>query len=565
MRWIWTPVLLAIVTSGCAPDEGPPGVETRDGERSPAAFTDVTVELGLPEPGDWPDGTFAMPEIVGTGLALFDRDGDGDLDLLVVRMPPPGKPDQPAPDVLYEQREDGRFVDVTAASGLGDPGWGQGVAIGDVDNDGDGDVYLTSYGRDSFYVNDGDGTFHDATDAAGLGDDAWSTGAAFCDYDRDGDLDLYVAHYVDYDPKAVCKDSSGMQDYCDPRNFDGVADTLYRNEGDGTFLDVTSAAGVVLPDPRKAKGLGVVCTDLTGDGFADVYVANDGEPNQLWINRGDGTFGEQGIMRGIAVNRDGVPTASMGIAVGDIDGNHEIDLMVTNLRGENNTVFGPSGGGLYRDRTAEAGMAEHDLAWTGFGCGFFDYEHDGDLDVAVVNGRVYRDPVVDGARLSPFWNSYAEPNLLFENDGGGRFRPVPDRAGAFGSRVDVHRGLAMGDIDRDGDIDLAVSSIDGSVRVYRNDAPAPGSHWVQIRAWTGPLDAVGATVRVSAGGKSFTAPVVPSSSFLSQHDPRVHFGLGATAAIESIEVSWPDGSKERFRAEGVDRVIEIRQGEGEPL
>ncbi len=534
-------------------------------ENPPALFTEITAEVGLPDRAEWPDGTFAMPEIMGAGVALLDYDGDRDLDLLEIRMPRPGRPEEPAPNRLH-RFEGGAFRDVTEASGIGDPGYGQAVAVGDVDNDGDLDVYFANFGRDAFYRNNGDGTFTDATDAAGFRGEHWSSAATFCDYDADGDLDLYVVHYVRFDAKAVCKDAAGIEDYCDPRNFSGVPDTLYRNEGDGTFTDVTGAAGLVLPDGgRRAKGLGVVCTDLTGDGLADFYVSNDGEANHLWAGRRGGTFVEEGIVRGVAVNAEGVPEASMGIAVGDLDGDLALELFLTHLKGEHNTLYSMSGTGLFVDRTAGAGMAPVDLPFTGFGCGFLDYDHDGDTDVVVANGRVYRDAPLPTAAASPFWNQYAEPGLVFENDGRGRFSNTSARAGPFGSRAEVTRGLALGDLDGDGDLDFVTSSAHGPVRVYRNDAPPAGRHWLKVRALTRGRAAHGAKVVVQAGGRRLLRILEPAQSYMSSSDPTVHFGLGERIGVDAIEVAWPDGSRERFAAEGVDRVVEVRQGSGEPL
>jgi hypothetical protein len=546
----WALVFIFLLSVACAGGGAPPVSNQERSEQDTAPlFTEITTEVGLPGEAEWPDGTYALNEIMGPGLGFFDYDGDGDLDLLQVRMAPPGEPKRPAPNRLYEHREDGHFVDVTEASGLADPGCGQGVAVADVDNDGDLDVYFANIGRDALYTNDGDGTFTNVTDAAGFDDELWSASATFCDYDLDDDLD-----------------SSGMPDYCDPRNFDGVPDTLYRNDGDGTFTDVTQDAGVVLPERGlRAKGLGVICSDLTDDGLLDFYVANDGEANQLWVNRGDGTFVEQGITRGVAVNRDGVPEASMGLAVGDIDGDLKPDIMVTHLRGENNRVYSPGGGALFQDRTSESRMAGLDRPWTGFGCGFLDYDLDGDLDLAVVNGRVYRDRPLPGAAVSTFWNEFAEPNLLFENDGQGAFNNVSDRAEPFTGRVEITRGLAMGDLDRDGDLDLVISNLHDSIRVFRNDAPPPGHHWVQVRALTGSRDTPGALVILSVGDRKLGRLVVPAASYMSGGETRAHFGLAEAETIDAIEVVWPGAQRERFEAGEVDRVIEVVRGEGMQL
>jgi len=547
-----------LAATGCAaPDEQRP-----DDAQGTFLFREVSGAIE-PAVGTWPDGTFAVPEITGGGVALWDYDADGDLDILHVRFPPPGQPNAAAPNRLYKQELDGSFTDVTDSSGLGDPGYGQGVAVGDVDNDGDPDLFVANYGLDALYLNNGDGTFTDATARSGIEGDLWSSSATFCDYDADGLLDLYVAHYLRFDPVAICLDPSGKRDFCGPVRFDGVADTLYRNNGDASFTDVTRPAGLGLRDGgRSAKGLGVICADLTDDGLVDIYVANDGKANFFWINRGDGTFVEQALIRGVAVNHDGSPESSMGISVGDADGDGVLDLFMTHLYGETNTFYRGRGGRMFSDRTAAVGLGMDDLALTGFGCGFFDYDNDGDLDLAVVNGRVYRGPPLPGASLGPFWNEYAEPNLLFENDGTGRFRNVSDRAGRFTSRVELTRGLAFGDLDDDGDLDLALANGNDTLRIYHNNAPAEGAHWLRVRALTGPRDAIAATVRLVTGERSFLGLVLPGASYISSSDPRVHFGLGSIQRIDSIEVRWPDGSRESFAGSEVDRQVVLRQGTG---
>lgn len=531
----------------------------------PVLFEEITSEIGLsPSPGPWPDGTHFLPEITGPGVALFDYDNDGNLDIFQAQYPPPDAPDQPAPNRLYRQQRDGTFVDVTESAGIGHPGKGQGVAVGDVDNDGDLDVYVANYGPDAFYRNNGDGSFTNATAEAGITGDGWSSSAAFCDYDRDGDLDLYVARYLQYEFQGDCLDSDGRPDYCGPSSFDGVPDLLYNNDGTGKFTDVTSAAGMVFPGGGKtAKGLGVLCVDLSDDSLPDIYVANDGEPNLLWVNRGDGTFSEEATPRGAAVNRHGLPEASMGVSVGDVDGDGFLDLFMTHLRRENNTLYHGGPGTLFADRTLESKLADHDLALTGFGCAFLDYDLDGDLDVAVANGRVSARPALSGAMLSKFWNRYAEPNLLYENDGSGVFRNVSDRAAEFSARIEISRGLAVGDLDNDGDPDMVLSNVGNHLRVFRNVAPRAGRHWLRLRVRTGSRNAVGAKIRVRAGGRDLLALALPESSYQSSSDPRVIVGLGEADSVDWIEVVWPDGSRERFSAEGVDREITLEQGSGE--
>jgi hypothetical protein len=527
-------------------------------EVASALFVEATAELGLPTKARvWPDGTFALHEIDGGGAGLLDYDNDGDLDIVEVRYPPPGRPDEQAPNRLYQQQPDGRFVDVTEAARIGDPGYGQGLAVGDVDNDGDLDVYFTNFGLDAFYLNNGDGTFEAATESAGFSGDRWSSSAAFTDYDRDGDLDLFVVHYVVFEERNPCPNPYSAMDYCQPGVYQPTLDALYQNDGKGVFTDVTTEAGIDLP----ARGLGVLCADLTGDGWTDIYVANDGEANHLWVNQKDGRFRDEALLMGAAVSAMGKPESSMGLAVGDVNQDGLIDLFMTHFGGEKNTLYRTIRTGFFADKSAQAGMAPIDLPYTGFGCGLFDYDHDGDLDVAVVNGRTLRGQTLPGAEAGEFWNGYTEPNLLFENDGRGRFTDVSDCAGLFASRVEVGRGLAMGDIDNDGDVDMALTNL-GGLRVYRNEAPAADSHWLTIRALVGNRDAIGAEVRIETDGRVQRRYVLPGYSFQSSNDPRVHFGLGKDPNVESVEITWPDGVREEFTIPGVDQQIVLAKGQG---
>ncbi len=524
-------------------------------------FTEITSELQFSEALDrLPDGTYSLPEIMGGGVSLFDYDGDGDLDLLQIVCPPPGTPDQPAPNRLFQGQPDGTFLDVSSTAGLDDPGYGQGAAVGDTDNDGDLDVYVTNFGRDAFYRNNGDGTFVDATVAAGFTGDHWSSSAAFFDYDRDGDLDLYVVHYLLFDSGITCRSRNDRPVYCGPQSFEGVPDTLYRNNGDGSFSDVTTAAGITSP----GKGLGVVCADLTGDGWVDIYVANDQEANHLWVNNRDGTFSDEAVMRGVAFNAYGEAEASMGVTVGDVNGDGRLDLFMTHLRDETNTLYTATEYGIFIDTSEASGLASVDRGYTGFGCGFFDYDNDGDLDLALVNGSVRRGSKFPGANVGEFWNFYAEPNLLFQNDGSGNFTHISSLAGAFTNQVEVSRGLAFGDADLDGDIDLVVGSLNG-MRVFRNDAPPPSNHWLRVRAMVGNRDAIGAEVTVATAEAEFVRLVLPGYSYLGSSQLRAHFGLGATEVVESIEIKWPDGNRERFKPLGVDRELFLRKGSGDAL
>lgn len=539
---------------------------TTEAETDAVLFTEVTSALGFSQTDTaWQAGTHALHEIIGSGVALFDYDNDADLDVLHIRFPPPGKTDLPAPNRLFQQQSDGTFVDVTEIADIGDEGYGQGVAIGDVDNDGDADVHITNYGPDAFYQNNGDGTFS-LTDI-GISNEAWGTSATFGDYNRDGYLDLYVANYVQFDPETVCRGKHSAPDYCNPQVFDAAPDRLFRNNRDGTFTDVTQQAGIAA---MPGRGLGVVCLDLTGDGWVDFYVANDGEANQLWVNQTDGTFSEEAIVRGLAFNTYGQPEGSMGIAVGDVNGDMRADLFATHLSGETNTLYITSPYATFVDMTEVAGFAGHDLLFTGFGCGFFDFDNDTDLDIALVNGRVKRGVILDGANAGKFWNFYAEPNLLFQNYRTGientgnsvKFKDVSSLAPDFTGQVEVSRGMAFGDIDRDGDIDMVVSNLDNRVRLFRNDAAPLRNNYLFVQAITQHRDALGAQVTLRAGPRVLTAHVLPGTSYLSSSEPSVHFGLGKIDAVEAIEVHWTDGNREKFQGSAANRRVTVYQGEG---
>jgi enediyne biosynthesis protein E4 len=530
---------------------------------SGALFTDVTHSLGFETPpAPWPDGRFLTPEITPGGVAVFDYDGDGRFDIFQVCHCAPGSFTEPAPDRLFRQQPDGTFKEVPGAAGLNDPGFGHGVAVGDVDNDADLDVYITNYGPDAFYRNEGNGRFVNETAAAGFADDNWSSSAGFLDYDRDGYLDLYVVNFATFDPtkRCVVGDDPNDVDYCGPHEFEGILDTLYHNNGDGTFTDVTTKAGIVNP----GRGWGLACADLTGDGWCDVYVANDEEPAQLWVNQQDGTFDDEAVLRGCAYNAAGRVEAGMGVGIADVDGDQRFDLLKTHIAGETNTLY-LSGGSdeLFTDSTATAGMGSVDRPYTGWGCGIFDFDHDGNLDVAVANGRVTKGVPHPNAKLGKFWNRFAEPNLLFAGNGRNQFENVSSRAGSFGSEPLISRGMASADLDNDGDIDLVVQHMDNTLRVYRNDAPPVGAHWLIVRTLTGRRDAYGAEVTIEAGGRKILRLAHPAYSYLASNDPRAHFGLGEVNQIDSLEVAWPSGRRELFESPSVDRVIIVTEGEGQ--
>jgi hypothetical protein len=522
---------------------------------SAARFVDVTEAVGLDFVHDAGEkGDYLLPEITGAGAAFLDYDGDGDLDVYLLQSGG-GKPNR-----LFRQEADGRFSDATEEAGVGDTGYGMGVAVGDVDNDGDVDLYVTNYGPDVLYVNDGKGRFRDATSSFGISESGWSASAAFCDYDADGYLDLYVTQYVDYDPVKECTRADGSRDYCSPQVFPGVSDVLYHNEWGKGFRDVSARSGI---RRAKAPGLGVVCADLDDDGKLDFYVANDGEANQLWLNQGDGTFVDDAFVLGVALDGAGKPEASMGIAVGDVDLDSDLDLFMTHIENQTNTLYVNDGGIGFEDRTTAMGLAAPSLSRTGFGAGLFDYDHDGDLDLAVVNGRIQRQPPLPGAAMSPYWNAYAEPNQILRNDGTGKFTEASAEGGDFSRPVEVSRGLAFGDYDSDGDVDLLVANTSARARLYRNDVEKKGD-WLIVRAYEPELRRAspGARVTVVAGGRKIVRLAMPGESFLSSNDPRAHFGIPEGARIESIEVVWPDGVRERFAGVEMNQPITLSKGAG---
>ncbi len=525
-------------------------------------FTEVTDSLGFTQPDShWPAGRYELREIIGSGVALFDYNNDSAIDVLHIRFPPPGDAEAPAPNRLFQQQPDGTFLDVTETAGIGHPGYGQGVAIGDVDNDGDADVYVTNYGPDALYINNGDGTFSQQQTAPENRE--WGTAATFGDYNRDGYLDLYVTNYVQVDSETVCRGKHGIMDYCNPQTFAPTRDRLFRNNGDATFTDVTQESGLAA---HPARGLGVVCLDLTGDGWADFYVANDGEANHLWVNQCDGTFTEEAILHGLAFNAYGHPEGSMGIAVADVNDDTRPDLFLTHLSGETNTFYTGSAYAVFLDITETIGIAGCDLPFTGFGCGFIDVENDADLDIALVNGRVKRGAPLAGADTGEFWNLYAEPNLLLLNTPTAPHRPtfsdMSHHAPDLTQPIEVSRGMAFADMDRDGDTDIVLTGLDNRLRCYRNDAPPPAHHWLSVRTMTLGRDALGARVTLRTETRTLTRYILAGTSYLSSSDPIAHFGLGTTDTLQAIEVHWPDGTREKFPSPATDQHLTLYQGEG---
>ena len=527
-----------------------------------AWFDDASRAAGVddgwrrPVPAD-----YFMPDSMGPGCALFDCDGDGDLDAYLVRgrRDPSGAPESElGANVLLLRGPDGRYERADPAGGAADRGYGMGVATGDIDNDGDVDLYVTNYGPDRLYRNKGDGTFEDATAAAGVATAGWSASAGFFDHDGDGFLDLFVVRYLEYDHAEAVK--SRLVDFPGPQRFRGVPDVLYRNRGDGTFEDVSAETGIAA---LSGKGLGLAFCDLDGDGTTDVYVANDGEPNFAWVRGPDGGLREAALEMGLALNSYGSPEAGMGVACGDADGDGLFDLFVAHLVQETNTLYLQHSPGEFRDSTAGAGLGASSVDFTGFGVAFLDLELDGDLDLVGVNGRIRRGPEggARGAAAAEPWRPYAEPSLLYLNDGEGRFALAGARCGPLCAEVGVGRGLALGDVDGDGDLDLLLSEGDGRARLLENVAPRSGRPLVvRARLARAGRDALGALVEVECGGRLLRRRITATDGYLSSSDPSAHFGLSGSPG--AIRVRWPDGSLESFDPHPGAGARILVQGEG---
>ena len=543
-------------------------------------FRDVAEEVGLKfHHFTGATGEFYMPEIMGAGVALFDYDNDRDLDVYLIqgatfdpaqdprhaKFPPPAgwKPGNRLFRNLLSETGKLQFVDVTEQAGVGHVGYGMGVAVGDYDNDGFQDLYVTNFGRNVLYHNNGDGTFTDVTAKAGVDDPRWSTSAAWVDYDRDGHLDLFVANYLDFTVKGNkhCFAPTGERDYCTPKMYQPVPARLFHNRGDGTFEDVTEAAGI---GAAIGPGLGVVCADFNGDGWPDIYVANDGSAAHLWINQRNRTFKEQSLLAGAAYSVDGLPQAGMGVTAGDFDGDGDEDIFKTNLTNEGANLYVNDGRGNFYDASAEFGLLLPTFPYTGFGTEWFDYDNDGRVDLFIANGAVNRK---ESLRRSPY--PFGQPNQLFHNEGQGKkFREMSAIAGPAFATSEVSRGAAFGDIDNDGAIDIVVTNNNGAVRLLLNQSRFLNrNHWLLVRleAVHGNRFGVGAKVEVRQRGRKLLRRAHADASYLSANDIRVHFGLGEDAKIEEITVHWPSGECEAWNRIQADRIVTIRQGSGRRL
>jgi len=555
--------LLATLLPACGPggpeSGAPPGDASSASPAEPAGdpwFEEVARQVGVDfrhRSGHREE--FYMPEIMCGGVAMFDYDGDSDLDLYFVQGGDlnPGATDLPG-NVLYRNRGDGTFENATEEAGVGDRGYGMGVACGDYDNDGDVDLYVTNAGPNVLYRNNGDGTFTDVTAEAGVGDPGFGTSAAFVDYDGDGNLDLYTMNYVVWsrDREVACR-SFGRRDYCSPNSYRAPApDVLYRNEGNGKFRDVSREAGVA---EIFGNGLGVSTGDFDSDGDMDIYVANDQMPNQLWMNQGNGRFRDEALVCGNAVSAEGRAQASMGVISIDIDDDGDLDLFMSHISEETNTLY-INTNGRFDDTTAVFGLAAASWDFTGFGLGFHDFDHDGRLDLFIANGRVMM-----RQHLHDPNDVYAEPDILFRGVADGKYEEIVPRGGTVEKLIATSRGVAFGDIDGDGDIDAAVINRDGPAHIRRNIVGNRGN-WIRFRVENRHgSPAVGALVRLEAGGAGRWRRVDPAYSYCSSNDPCVHWGLGATTKVDRVLVRWTDGREATFGPFEAGRTYEIRDAD----
>ena len=558
-----------ILSCGDSEESGPPAA-------TPALFRDVAEQSGLGfSHFTGSTGQYYLPGIMSSGVALLDYDGDGDLDVYLIQgtmldqAKPAGQAKFPPPkdhwpgNRLFRNElipaNEMRFIDVTDDAGIGHEGYGMGAAVGDIDNDGDPDLYVTNFGSNVLYLNNGNGTFSNITRQAGVDDPRWSASAAFLDYDRDGRLDLFVANYVDFTIRnnKACSDPTGARDYCTPTIYNPVPDRLFRNLGEAKFADVSAKTGI---DRAFGNGLGVTAADFNSDGWIDLCVANDGAPNQLWISQGGARFEDSALMGGAAVNADGLPEAGMGVTAGDFDSDGDEDLFMTHLTRETNTLYLNNGKGSFHDATNRYGLGSVSLAFTGFGSQWFDYNNDGRLDLFVANGGV---TIMESLRGSPY--PFLQTNQLFQGGAGGRFRDVTASAGPVFDLAEVSRGAAFGDLDHDGDIDILVSNNNGPVRLLLNEAGS--GHWLQVRleGAASNRDGLGARVALLRPNQpTLWRRARTDGSYLSASSPWVHFGLGENATVEGIGVLWPNGRAEIWKDVRPGERITLRETTGQP-
>ncbi len=549
-----------------------------------ATFTDIAARAGIARArnvsGSPSDKQFLIEEM-GGGVALFDYDNDGWLDIFLVN----GSNFQTAPGAakptsyLFRNNRDGTFTDITRKSGLTFSGWGQGCCAGDYDNDGFDDLFVSYWGRNVLYHNNGDGTFTDVSHKAGVAGtaDRWGAGCCFLDYDRDGHLDLFVANYVNFDPKRVPR--AGGAAYCrfndipvpcGPQGLAGGTNLLYRNRGDGSFEDVSEKSGIANPRgpasaefvtvnwrPAGSYGMGATAADFDNDGWPDIYVACDTAPSLLYRNNRDGTFREIGVPAGCAFDENGVAMSGMGVGAGDYDGDGWLDIVRTNFSDQLTTLYRNNGDGTFHDASLAAGLGVN-RKYLGFGAGFFDFDNDGWQDIFLANGHVYAQ--LAGRKLHL---SYRQPSLLYRNRRDGRFEDVSSISGPGITAERVSRGCAFGDLDNDGSVEIVVNNLDGPPSLLRNGG-GNGNHSLIVKCigTRSNRSAIGARVKVTAGGRGQTGEVMSGSSYYSHNDLRLHFGLGSADKADRVEVSWPSGLKDSIDNVDANRIVWIEENRG---
>ena len=580
--------LAALIFAGCGRKDETATVPSGIGQDDTVCLEDQANELGVlfSHSADGAQDYF-FPSIMTGGAALLDLDQDGRLDVLLLNSDRHLQtnnnhgPGGTTSSKVYLQRDDGRFADATAGSGLEELGYATGCTAGDANNDGRIDLYITAHGRDQLFLNEGEGRFRNITEAAGITNDRWGTSAAFLDYDRDGWLDLFVANYVDYDPGVICASPDGRPDFCNPTRFPGTSDKLYRNAtGDDAsrsevrFTDVTLDAGIAT---AQGAGLGVAAADFSGDGWIDIYVANDGHGNVLWINQQNGTFEDQAVLKGVAYDALGQGQGSMGLSVGDVNGDELPDLLVTNLDGESNAVYASAGiGGDFEDHSIASGMSAVSFGMTGFGVAFFDIENDGDLDVTVANGRVRRKQGQKSSVRSKketqadkkgnetlFWRAYAEHSSVVRWESG-VFKADSSLKNQLANTSAVARSVCVGDLNDDGLLDLLVTYLDRPAAIYVNKTQRSGQ-WLSVRLiepGLGGRDAIGAQATLISGDHRQNRWLFGGGSYQCASDLRLHFGLGEIEQFDSIHVTWPDGDKESFPGGEANQFVTLTHGSG---